>query len=67
MLVGVAFRPPSFPPSGKKPFYIIIMKNCVYFCNRVYIKNEDTDDNNYIYILKFFPSLNVFPIYKITV
>ena len=36
MLVGVAFLPPSFPPSGTQAFYIIERKNCVYFCNRVY-------------------------------
>ena len=37
MLVGVAFLPPSFPPSGTQAFYIIKRKNCVYFCNRVYV------------------------------
>ena len=37
MLVGVAFLPPSFPPSGTQAFYIIKRENCVYFCNRVYI------------------------------
>ena len=36
MLVGVAFLPPSFPPSETWVFYIIKRKNCVYFCNTVY-------------------------------
>ena len=37
MLVGVAFLPPSFPPSGTQAFYIIKRQNCVYFCNTVYV------------------------------
>ena len=37
MLVGVAFLPPSFPPSRTQAFYIIERENCVYFCNRVYV------------------------------
>ena len=37
MLVGVAFLLPSFPPSRTQAFYTIKRKNCVYFCNRVYI------------------------------
>ena len=35
MLVGVAFLPSSFLPSGKQPFYIINRPNC--HCNKVYI------------------------------
>ena len=40
MLVGVAFLPPSFPPSRTQAFYIIKRQNCVYFCNRVYVCRE---------------------------
>ena len=35
MLVGVAFLPPSFPPSGT--FYIIKRENCLNVCNTVYL------------------------------
>ena len=38
MLVGVAFLPPSFPPSRTQAFYIIKRQNCVFFRNRVYIR-----------------------------
>ena len=38
MLVGVAFLPLSFPPSGTQAFYIINRQNCVNICNTVYTK-----------------------------
>ena len=41
MLVGEAFLPPSFPPSRTQAFYIIKRQNFVYFCNTVYILNND--------------------------
>ena len=37
MLVGLAFLPPSFPPSGTGAFYIIKRQNCLKICNTVYI------------------------------
>ena len=37
MLVGVAFLPPSFPPSRTLAFYIIKRQNCVNIWDRVYI------------------------------
>ena len=37
MLVGVAFLPPSFPPSGTQAFYIIKRQYCLNICNTVYI------------------------------
>ena len=37
MLVGVAFLPPSFPPSGSQAFYIIKRQNCLNICNTVYL------------------------------
>ena len=36
MLVGVAFLPLSFPPSGTQAFYIIKRQNCLNICNTVY-------------------------------
>ena len=35
MVVGVAFLPPSFPPSRTQAFYIIKRQNCLNICNRV--------------------------------
>ena len=35
MLVGVAFLPPSFLPSGTQAFYIINRPNCLNICNTV--------------------------------
>ena len=35
--VGVAFLPPSFPPSALWAFYSRNRQNCVYFCNTVCI------------------------------
>ena len=37
MLVGVAFFPFSFPPSGTWAFYIIKRQNCLNICNTVYL------------------------------
>ena len=42
MLVGVAFLPPSFPPSRTQAFYIIKWQNCLNICNRVYIREFET-------------------------
>ena len=37
MLVGVAFLPPSFSPSGTQAFYIIKRQNCLNICNTLYL------------------------------
>ena len=39
MLVGVAFLPPSFPPSRTQAFYIIKRQNCLNICNTVFRQN----------------------------
>ena len=36
MPAGVAFLPPSFPPSRIQAFYIIKRQNCLNICNTVY-------------------------------
>ena len=41
MLVGVAFLPPSLPPSRTLVFYIIKRQNCLNIWNRVYILMSD--------------------------
>ena len=47
MLVGVAFLPPSFPPSGTQAFYIIKWQNCLNICN------------TYLYLAKRYAALKV--------
>ena len=54
MLVGVAFLPPSFPPSRTQAFYIIKRQNCLNIYNTVYITMATLVHASVFFILPFY-------------